>query len=47
MKKNLKERIVKFGEHMAYDTVGKSYPYMFYEPKVPTSLKEQISKECK
>ena len=46
MKKlNVKKTVEKIGERMAYESVGKSCPLFFYEPKVPTSLKEQIRKE--
>lgn len=44
--KSLKELVVKFGEHMAYESVGKSNPAYFYEPKVPASLMEKVSKDC-
>lgn len=46
-KMNLKEIAAKLGERVAKNSVGKSIPYAFYEPKVPTSLREQESKECK
>lgn len=47
MKKgSLREKVAKFGERMAYDSVGKSIPWAFYEPKVPASLKEKVSKDC-
>lgn len=45
-KMDLKKVVVKFGEHMAYGSVGKSCPMFFYEPKVPASLKEKVSKDC-
>ena len=45
--KNLKKAIVKLGEHMAFESVGKSCPMFFYEPKVPAALKDKVSKDCK
>ncbi|MDE7366486.1 MAG: cyclic lactone autoinducer peptide [Lachnospiraceae bacterium] len=45
--KNLKKAIVKLGEHIAIESVGKSCPAYFYEPKVPAALKEKVSKDCK
>ena len=45
MKQSLKAVAAKFGKHMAYNTVGKSYPYYFYEPKVPAALKKTESKQ--
>lgn len=45
MKKlDLKKAVVKFGERMAVESVGKSCPAYFYEPKVPAALKEKVSK---
>lgn len=46
-KMNLKETAVRLGESIAKNSVGKSIPYLFYEPKVPASLRKQESKECK
>ena len=48
MKKvNFKNVASKISERIARESVGKSCPWCFYEPKVPASLKEQIRKECK
>lgn len=44
MKQSLKAVAAKFGKYMAYNTVGKSIPYYFYEPKVPAALKKTESK---
>ena len=42
MKKiDLKKATAKLGERVAQDSVGKSIPRFFYEPKVPASLKEK------
>lgn len=46
MKKSLKAVVIKLGEYIAYNSVGKSIPAYFYEPKVPASLKEKVSKDC-
>lgn len=46
-KMNLKETATKLGESVAKNSVGKSIPWLFYEPKVPVSLRKQESKECK
>lgn len=45
--KSLKKAFVKLGEHMAFESVGKSCPMFFYEPKVPAALKEKVSSSCK
>lgn len=46
-KMNLKETAARLGEYIAQNSVGKSIPLYFYEPKVPASLRKQESKECK
>lgn len=45
--KNVKKAIVKLGERIATESVGKSCPAYLYEPKVPAALKEKVSKDCK
>lgn len=43
----VKATVAKMGEHLAYNSVGKSIPYYFYEPKVPATLKDKMEKDCK
>lgn len=45
--KSLKKAVAKLGEHIALESVGKSCPMFFYEPKVPAALKDKVSKDCK
>lgn len=45
--KNLKKAVIKLGEHIAFESVGKSCPLYLYEPKVPSALKEKADKDCK
>lgn len=40
-KHDLKRATAKLGERVAKESVGKSIPWLFYEPKVPASLKEK------
>ena len=44
---NLKKAVVKLGDYTARNTVGKSNPFMFYEPKVPSSLRKHTGKDCR
>ncbi len=46
-KMNLKKAATRLGEYIARNSVGKSLPFMFYEPKVPASLREQTGKDCR
>ena len=43
----VKATVAKMGEHLACNSVGKSIPYFFYEPKVPKKLMQIIKKESK
>lgn len=40
----VKATVAKMGEHLACNSVGKSIPYFFYEPKVPAALKDKMER---
>lgn len=44
-KMNLKKAAAKLGDYTARNTVGKSLPWLFYEPKVPASLRKQAGED--
>lgn len=44
-KTNLKKAAAKLGEYTARNSVGKSNPWLFYEPKVPASLRKQAGED--
>lgn len=45
--REMKAAVAKMGEQLACNSVGKSIPYFFYEPKVPAALKDKLNKDCK